>query len=151
MKNIMVNLSVILCALLIFFAGAFIIKENYALAAEKMQTLTFAWEYTIGDVPVITWQMNWAPTQGGPYTKLADIPFANSSTGTWESPVQATVIGAPGTHETRYFTLLACGNVPQSDGSTIYECSTPSNEVSYDFWIEPSGFSAPVQFRVMAQ
>jgi hypothetical protein len=25
-----------------------------------------------------------------------------------------------------------------------------SNEVSYDFWIKPDGFSVPVQFRIVS-
>lgn len=124
-----------------------------AFAADKTETLTFAWEHQSaeGNVPVTTWQMDWGVTAGGPYAKLSDIPYQDAVGGTYESPVQAVVTGQPGTNETRYFILRACGDVPQEDGSILYECSEPSNEVSYSFWIESTGFSVPMQFRIMAQ
>jgi len=135
----------ILIMILIFAVSAF--------CAEKTETLTFAWEHNpqANEVPITFWQMDWAVTAGGPYAKLGDIAYQDAVDGSYQSPVVAVVTGQPGTHETRYFILRACGDMPQEDGSTIYECSDPSNEVSYAFWIEPSGFSAPVQFRIIAE
>jgi len=120
-----------------------------AWSAEKVQTLTFAWDYTpaAGQVAVTIWEMHWSVTEGGPYTKLADIP----NSGNLQAPITATVTGQPGTSETRYFVLKACGDAPKEGGGTEYLCSVPSNETSYAFWIDVTGFSAPVQFRILPQ
>jgi len=136
----------ILTIALIPFAGS-------VNAAEKVETLTFAWDHVSaeGGVAVVNWQMEWGVTAGGPYTKLVDIPYAATTGASYESPVQAVVTGQPGTHETRYFILRACGDVPIEGGGTEYQCSDPSNEVSYNFWIPAGGYSAPVQFRILPQ
>lgn len=138
--------KIILIIVLIFTLAVFSVN-----ATDTIKTLTFAWEHEAGDVPVINWQMEWGVTAGGPYAKLGDIAYADAINGTYESPIQAVVTGQPGTHETRYFILRACGNVPQEDESIKYECSDPSNEVSHAFWITVTGFSAPVQFRIQEQ
>lgn len=117
------------------------------ISSAKTETLVFQWDYTAGEVPVTTWQMDWGVTAGGPYTKLADISYVDPGSAPYESPVEAVVTGQPGTHETRYFILRACGDVPLEAGGTEYQCSEPSNEVAYSFWIDVTGFSAPINFR----
>ena len=137
------NYLVVLTSLLIVLTLALPVYS-----AEKTETLTFEWEHTAGDVPVKTWQLEWGIAPGGPYTKLTDVPYADAVGGVYQAPVQAVVTGQPGTHETRYFILKACGDVPQEGGGTAYQCSDPSNEASYAFWIPSTGFSAPVQFTI---
>jgi hypothetical protein len=68
-----------------------------------------------------------------------------------EEPIVATVTGPPATNVTRYFVLVACGDVAREDGTVVYECSGYSNEVSHDFWIPHDGFEVPVNFRIIAQ
>jgi hypothetical protein len=120
-------------------------------AADKMETITFAWDDTNEAGKVKNFEMYWSETAGGPYTKMATIPYA---TPPHEAPIEATVSGSPGTTETRYFVLTSCGDVLQQDGSTEYMCAGDgagnvaySNEVSHNFWIQPTGFSVPIQFR----
>ena len=122
-----------------------------AVADEVTQTLTFAWEQD-DTTNLLEWEMRWGTAAGGPYTQLATIPYnAGDPAGTFQSPVNSTVTGAPATTETRYFVLRACGNIPQQDGTTVYECSEFSNEVSFGFWIPAGQFSVPVQFRIIPQ
>jgi hypothetical protein len=122
-------------------------------AADKIETLTFAWDDTNAAGMVKNFEMYWGTTAGGPYTKLAVIPYAAPP---HEAPIEATVSGAPGTTETRYFVLTACGDVAQEGGGTAYMCAGNeagdiafSNEISYGFWIEPDGFSVPIQFKIL--
>lgn len=142
LRNYLVVLTSLLTILIFVFP---------VYSAEKTETLTFEWEHTAGDVQVKTWEMDWGVIAGGPYTKLIDIPYADAVGGVYQAPVQAVVTGQPGTHETRYFILKACGDVPQEGGGTAYQCSDPSNEASFAFWIPSTGFSAPIKFTVKPQ
>ena len=111
------NLLSIMIMILVFTSTAF--------TAEI--TKTFAWDEP-GDLEVITqWELHWSATQGGPYAKLIDIP----KDGNYQEPVTVDISGTPGTDQTRYFVLKACGNQLQSGGGTAYECSDDSNEVSF--------------------
>jgi len=137
-----------LCLIIIILLGLLVFSVN---ASETIEVVTFAWDDTNDPGAVKNFEMYWGVTAGGPYIKLAVIPYA------LESPVEATVTGSPGTTETRYFVLTACGDIIQEDGSMLYMCSGDdegnmafSNEVSYDFWIEADGFSVPVQFRIIS-
>lgn len=118
-------------------------------AAEVNKTLTFEWNQP-GDLTYLKeWRLYWGDTAGGPYDvqEVAIIPFTGGST-IYSGQVSPVVKGNPATHVTKYFVLVACGDVPQSDKTTKYECSENSNEVSHDFWIPAVGFSAPVTFQI---
>lgn len=94
-------------------------------------------------------ELYWGVVAGGPYTLLATVSYEQATAPPeFSSAVEAVVTGNPGTEETRYFVLAACGDVPQQDGTTIYECSDNSNEVSYTFWIPADQFSIPGNFRI---
>ena len=122
---------------------------GFVSAAETVKTVTFAWDQD--DVTNLTqWEMHWSVTAGGPYIKVATILYNEGSpAGAFESPVEATVTGNPGTTETRYFVLRACGDLPQEGGGTVYECSDDSNEISYGFWIPAGKFKVPINFRIV--
>jgi hypothetical protein len=120
-----------------------------ASAAEVSETVTFAWDHD-NPAAVKNFEMHWGVTAGGPYAELAVIPKSGAGPG-YESPVGAVVTGSPGTTETRFFVLRACGDIPQEGGGTVYECSTWSNEVSHAFWIPAEGYTAPIQFRILPQ
>jgi hypothetical protein len=138
--------------LIILLALAFVVCIcASAIAEDKTQTLTFAWEQD--DVTNLTgWEMHWGDAAGGPYVKLADLPYnPGDPAGTFQTPVTATVTGGQGSNVIKYFVLRACGDIPQEGGGTAFECSDWSNEVSYSFWIPAGKFSVPVQFRIEAQ
>lgn len=138
-----------------FFATIFILLfvcVGFAFSADVTKTLTFEWDQT-DTTNLKEWRLFWSNTAGGPYDsqEVAVIPFDPNSGGpTYSSPASATVTGDQGTTVTKYFVLVACGDIPQEDGSTIYECSTNSNEVSYGFWIPAGKFSVPVNFKIQA-
>ena len=113
-------------------------------------TKTFAWDEPgdPGDLEVITqWELHWGVTQGGPYAKMIDIP----KDGNYQEPVTVDISGTPGTDQTRYFVLKACGNQPQSGGGTAYECSDNSNEVSFSVWIPSNKIKVPVNFIILPE
>jgi len=110
-------------------------------------TKTFAWDEP-DDLEVITqWELHWGVTPGGPYAKLIDIP----KDGNYQEPVTVDISGTPGSDQTRYFVLKACGNQPQSGGGTAYECSENSNEASFSVWIPANTFQVPVNFRIIPE
>lgn len=145
MVKILTVAAAVVCGLLLFAATAPVV-----MADDSTETLTFAWDQDSVE-NLKQWEMHWGATPGGSYSKLTDITYAGGTGPTFESPVEAVVTGQPGTHETRYFVLRACGDLPQDDGSTAYECSDFSNEVSYGFWIPAKGFSIPMTFRITTQ
>jgi hypothetical protein len=121
----------------------------FALASiAKSETVTFEWDQE--DVTNLKeWKMEWGDSAGGPYVDLVTLPYnPGDPAGVFSSPVEAQVTGQQGTTVTKYFILRACGDIPQEGGGTLYECSDPSNEVAYGFWIPPGKFSVPIQFRI---
>jgi hypothetical protein len=124
----------------------FALTSICANASETVETLTFAWEH---DNPtlVTAFELHLGVTAGGPYALATEIPNELP----YESPTEVVVTGDPGTTETRYFVLRACGDVPLEGGGTEYQCSDWSNEVSYGFWLAPDQFKVPVNFRIISQ
>jgi len=108
-------------------------------------TKTFAWDEPSDLAQIKNWEMHWGSTKGGPYAKLVDVP----KDGNFEEPVTVDISGPPGTNQTRYFVMKACGDLPQADGGTKYECSDNSNEVSFTVWIPAAAFQLPVNFRIL--
>ena len=112
------------------------------------ETLTFQWEQT--DLTNLReWKLFWGDASGGPYVELSTIAYDGSSGPTYSSPAEVQVTGDQGTHVMKYFVLIACGDVPQEDGSTSYLCSVDSNEVSKNFWIPSGMFSVPLNFEIV--
>lgn len=137
--------STVLALFLIFFV-------TDLFAEDVTKTLTFEWDQT-DTTNLKDWRLYWGDAQGGPYdtAPVAVIPYDSTQTGpTYSSPASATVTGSPATTVTKYFVLVACGDIPQPDGTTDYQCSTNSNEVSHDFWIPAGKFSVPVNFSIKA-
>ncbi len=119
-------------------------------ATEKIETVTFGWDQN--DLTNVTqWEMDWSVTAGGPYAQLTTIPYDGSSGTAFQSPIIATVTGEPGTTETRYFVLKACGDIPIEGGGTEYQCSSYSNEVSKGFWIPVGAYEVPINFRIIPE
>jgi hypothetical protein len=113
------------------------------------ETVTFAWDAHPQIDRITHFVMSWADQQGGPYAELVQISKENAID--WQEPVEAVVSGPPETTVTRYFVLAACGDVTKEDNSIVNECSDPSNEVAYDFYIPFGGFEVPVNFRIIAE
>lgn len=130
-------------------AGAGLFVANIGAAEEAVETVTFGWDQE--DLTNLTqWELMWSDTAGGPYDQVAIISYDPGASGPgFTAPVEATVTGEQATHVVKYFVLRACGDIPQADGSTLYECSDYSNEVSYDFWIPAGRFSIPVNFLIV--
>ena len=139
-KLLVLVLSVLLLALAV---------QSFAESATEV--VTFGW--TQEDVTNLKeWDLMWSDTAGGPYVSVTKISYdASNPAGDFTSPATATVNGEQGTNVVKYFIMKACGDIPQADNTTVYECSAPSNEISYSFWIPAGKFSVPVQFRVIAQ
>jgi hypothetical protein len=121
------------------------VMATTAFAAEI--TKTFAWDEPTDLAAIKNWEMHWSATQGGPYAKLMDIP----KDGNYTEPITVDISGPPATNQTRYFVLKACGDVVQEDASTLYECSSDSNEVSFTVWIPANKFQVPVNFRILPE
>jgi len=127
-----------------------VVLDTMARAEEVVEVRTFAWEQT--NLQYVTqWELHWGDVAGGPYVQLSPIGYPGGEGPTFSSPITATVTGPGGTTVTKYFKLRTCGDVPESDGSTTYKCSTFSGEVSSDFWIPVGEFQVPVEFRIIAQ
>jgi hypothetical protein len=123
--------------ILMLVANAFAIEE----------TVTFEWDPHPQIDLITNFELFWSDQSGGPYVQLAVIAKADAIDNT--KPVQATVTGTPATKVTRHFVLKACGDLAQEDGTFAYECSGPSNEISYDFWIPAEKFQVPVNFKIV--
>ena len=141
----------LLRALLIFVVGvSWFLYASNVMAAEKVQTITAQWEQT-DTTNLKEWKIFWSDTSGGPYTEILVITYDPTSTGpTYSSPTTVQVIGNPATTVKKYFVMIACGDIPQEDGTTKYECSENSNEPSVDFWIPAGRFSVPLTFEMIA-
>jgi hypothetical protein len=135
----------IFCVLLIMLFA------SVGFAAEVTETVEFEWDQE-DTTNLKDWRLYWADVAGGPYATdpVVIIPFDGSAGPTYSGPASATVTGNQGTHVTKYFVLVACGDIPQEDGTTQYLCSDNSNEVNYAFWIPAGQFSVPIQFRIVA-
>lgn len=130
----------------------FFLFIGVSFAADKTETLTFEWDQT-DTTNLKEWRLYWSDTTGGPYDQqeVAVIPYDSAAPGpTYSSPATATVTGDPGTQVTKFFVLVACGDIPQQDGTTQYLCSDNSNEASYAFWIPAGQFSVPINFLIKA-
>ena len=127
----------------------FLLSFSVGVSASEI-TKTFAWD-TPSDFDIITkWELHWGNTTGGPYVKLTDIIKVPGQT-VFEAPATVDISGPAATTQTRYFVLKACGDIPQADGGTVYECSGNSNETSFSVWIPANGCAVPVNFRVKAE
>ena len=97
------------------FLLALLIFSPVALAADLTETLTFEWDIAADQDAIKDWRMKWGTTAGGPYAELGVIDKAAVTVGSEVSaPVEAVVTGQPGTHETRFFVLVACGDIAQA-------------------------------------
>jgi len=146
MKKLLKILLVTLLAIMVFVVPVTLIVK---IASASEITKTFAWDAPPADelARIKNWEMHWGNTAGGPYAKLVDIP----KNGNFEQPVTVDISGPPATNQTRYFVLRACGDLAQEDGSTKYECSENSNEVSLTVWIPANKFQVPVNFRMIPE
>lgn len=131
---------------------AFCLPAFTIQAADTSQKLTFEWKMT-DTTNLKEWKLFWADAAGGPYdlTPVAVIPYDPSEPGPkYSSSATPTVQGNQASHIIKYFVMIACGDISQSDGSTKYLCSGNSNEVSWDFWIPAGVFSIPLEFTIKA-
>jgi len=120
---------------------------GYVVSHAAEITKTFAWDEPTDLEAISNWEMHWGVTQGGPYAKLIDVP----KDGDYQSPITVDISGTPASNQTRYFVLKACGNMPQPDGSTVYECSGNSNEASFTVWIPANAYEVPINFRIVPE
>jgi hypothetical protein len=111
-------------------------------------TKTFAWDEPTDLIKITQWELYMGETSGGPYAKVTDILKVPDQT-VFEAPATVDIVGAPGTNETRYFVLIACGDQPLEGGETEYQCSADSNEVNFSVWIPADAFNVPVLFRII--
>lgn len=136
----------------VFILAAFLVLSfaGIGLADDVTKTLTFEW--TMEDTTNLKeWQLLWSDTAGGPYDidPASVIAYDSALPGpTYASPEAIDVFGNQATHVIKYFVLVACGDIPQPDGTTKFICSDYSNEVNHDFWIPAGQFSVPVQFII---
>lgn len=140
----------LLKALLVFIIGvSLFIGVSQAFAAGYNITA----EWTMNDTTNLKeWKLFWSDTTGGPYTEIMVIPYDPNSTGPlYTSPASVEVTGPQASMVKKYFVMISCGDIPQSDGSTKYLCSEDSNEATYDFWIPAGQFSVPLNFTIKAQ
>lgn len=130
---------------------ALLLVAPIAFADTVTKTLTFQWEYNNPPSYLKDFKIYWSETAGGPYdtTPVSTIPYTGQPGPTFTGDASQPVTGNPGTIVTKYFVCIACGDVPQQDGTTKYLCSDNSNEVSYDFWIPAAGFTAPITFQII--
>jgi len=141
MKKFRMIFVLVFLGLAIF--GGYVISD----AAEKV--VTFAWDEP-ADLEIIErWELYWSETAGGPYTKVTDIAKTENQT-VFEAPATVDITGPPGSRQTRYFVLLACGTV-QEGGAPVFKCSEDSNEISEDFDIPATIFEIPVNFRILPE
>lgn len=120
-------------------------------ASDLTETLTFAWEQE-DTTNLKEWKIFWGDASGGPYVEAAIIAYDPTATGpTYSSPADLVVTGKQGSTVKKYFVMVACGDIPQADGTTKYLCSEDSNEIFNDFWIPAGMFSVPVQFQIQAK
>lgn len=126
--------------------GLFLLLASGNLMAE---TLTFQWNQPDA-TNLKEWRLYWSDSVGGPYDiqEIAVIPYSGGE-GPFTTSATPEVSGQQATFVKKYFVLVACGDLPQSDGTTKYECSENSNEVSHDFWIPAGKFSVPIQFEIV--
>ena len=137
MKKVLAALSIFLVIILIPF---------FALAAE--QTRTFAWDEPTDLAIIERWEIYVSETSGGPYVKATEIPKIEGQIFQANSTVD--IIGAPGSEQTRYFVILACGTVLEA-GQPVDKCSDNSNEVNFSVDIPALEFKVPVNFRMLAE
>ena len=137
------NLYFALACLVIVFCFIFALVN--ANAANTVDTRIFVWD--AGEnwdiVAPEFYKMYWSEAETSTYTLLTTFPAAESYT----SPVEVTLTGKPLTWTTRYFVLVACGNLANEDGSITEQCSAVSNVVAEDFWIPFQGYGKPINFR----
>lgn len=136
--------------LFVLILVAFCLPAFTIHAADTSQKLTFEWQQA-DKTNLKEWKLYWSDTSGGPYDTepVAVIPYDPAEPGpTYTSATTPTVQGNQASHVIKYFVMLACGDIPQADGSTKYECSANSNEESWDFWIPAGMFSIPIEFTI---
>lgn len=140
----------LLKAVLIFIIGVFCL---FYVSNAFAGSYTIRAEWSMSDTTNLKeWKLFWSDTTGGPYTEIMVIPYDPNSTGPlYTSPASVDVTGSPASTVRKYFVMIACGDIPQQDGSTKYLCSEDSNEATYDFWIPAGQFSVPLNFEVKAQ
>lgn len=112
------------------------------------EQLTFEWRME-DTTNLKEWKLLWNETPGGPYEKVAVIPYDPNDPGpVYSNETSTMVTGDQATHIMKYFVMIACGDIPQSDGALEYSCSDNSNEVFHNFWIPAGMFSIPIDFQI---
>ena len=125
----------------------FILCATTAFAAEE--TRTFAWDEPTDLAIIERWEIYVSETSGGPYVKATEIPKVEGQT-VFQANSTVDIIGAPGSKQTRYFVMLACGTVLEA-GQPVDVCSGDSNEVNFSVDIPALEFKVPVNFRMLAE
>lgn len=141
MKRLFKILTILLSIMLL--SSIAVIADSYTVTAQWDQSDT---------TNLKEWKLFWSDTSGGPYTEIMVIPYDPAAGGpTYTSPASVDVTGPQGTMVKKYFVMIACGDIPQADSTTKYECSVDSNQAEYDFWIPAGKFSIPLNFEIKAQ
>ena len=134
MKSILVFLLMVLMA-------------TTAFAAE--QTRTFAWDEPTDLAIIERWEIYVGDTPGGPYLLATIVPKVEGQT-VFQADSTVDIIGAPGSEQTRYFVILACGTVLEA-GQPVDKCSGDSNEVNFSVDIPALELKVPVNFRMLPE
>ena len=132
-------------AILVFLL--MVLMATTAFAAE--QTRTFAWDEPTDLAIIERWEIYVSETSGGPYVKATEIPKVEGQT-IFQANSTVDIIGAPGSKQTRYFVMLACGTVLEA-GQPTFKCSDDSNEVNFSVDIPAFEFKVPVNFRILPE
>lgn len=135
---------------MLFLLGLGLLVYAVNTRADTAKTLTAQWEMA-DTTNLKEWKLFWGDTSGGPYTEILTIPYDPNAPGPiYTSPATVQVTGNQGTIVKKYFVIISCGNIPQQDGTSKYECSGNSNEATADFWIPAGQFSIPLNFEIIA-
>lgn len=131
-----------------FLTILLILLSTVAFAADitKQATISLEMQDTTN---LKEWKLLMADTSGGETLSSAVLTIAyEGGSGAFSKQESIPISGSQGTHVVKYFTMVACGDVPQEEGGTQYMCSAQSNEVSVDFWIPAGQFSVPLTFDI---
>ena len=139
----------LLKAILVFIIG-FSLFIGVSIVQAESYTVTAQWEQQ-DTTNLKEWKLFWSETSGGPYVEIMIIPYSGSGGPIYTSPASVSVNGNQGTTVTKYFVMIACGDIPVETGGTEYKCSDDSNEASYNFWVPAGQFSVPLNFQIVAE
>ena len=157
MRKLIKTMSMfVIISLCVFLASCKDTTSTRAFRALDTQIVTFAWEQPNMEF-VQEWELFWSdkapdlnePDSYASFEKVVSIIYDGTDTGSFQSPVETVVYGPSASWVPKWFTLRACGDVPQDDGTILRQYSVMSNTVSHDFWIPFYGFEAPVEFKIV--